>query len=343
MRHRRAVLLAGSFLAVFEILIVIAGCGPFNSAETGPGGGPGGGRHHPAGFADSTVHGPVAKAASTISSAHGGSEDCRGCHGANLDGVGGATGATSCDSCHTAGWRANCTFCHGGTNDSSGAPPRDLSGKTAPAELHFRAHATHLAGGANHRAFDCVQCHLKPTDALSQGHWINSDADTTPMQAEVLSSNATCTTSTAGCLNVTGAAVAARTYTTLTTPGSCTGYCHDPSKAALTVTDTSAIACMSCHPVASMSGRHTTHMNTVQASCYMCHESTVSAQGYAPSGNPTITDVTKHLNGSTDVVFHLSAGTTLANTYNPATRSCNGTCHDSGGSTHTHVPGETWN
>ena len=32
----------------------------------------------------------------------------------------------SCDDCHDEGWRTDCVFCHGGVDDTTGAPPEDI-------------------------------------------------------------------------------------------------------------------------------------------------------------------------------------------------------------------------
>ena len=105
---------------------------------------------------------------------------CTNCHGEDLQGD---LAGVSCDSCHDAGWRSDCTFCHGGTDNASGAPPRDIDGQSATGTLSFQAHTAHVTATANHAAFACAQCHDTPANALTPGHVLLGD--TTPGQAEV--------------------------------------------------------------------------------------------------------------------------------------------------------------
>jgi predicted CxxxxCH...CXXCH cytochrome family protein len=102
-------------------------------------------------------------------SANGGLASCQGCHGGNLDGVG-ATAAVSCAQCHGPAWKTDCTMCHGGTDGTTGAPPKATWGNTADA-VRVGAHAAHVA--ATHALslpVGCGACHPVPADALSAGH-----------------------------------------------------------------------------------------------------------------------------------------------------------------------------
>ena len=58
--------------------------------------------YHPVGWVAEDVHGLAAKLQE---------DTCVACHGSDLEG--GVVGV-SCDTCHPAGWRTECTFCHGG-------------------------------------------------------------------------------------------------------------------------------------------------------------------------------------------------------------------------------------
>ncbi len=98
---------------------------------------------------------------------------CQTCHGAALDG--GFTGV-ACAGCHeeqlppgVATWSRNCVMCHGGGNDSSGAPPRTIWGYQADA-VRVGAHAAHLGGGTLGRAVPCATCHVLPASAFAAGH-----------------------------------------------------------------------------------------------------------------------------------------------------------------------------
>ncbi|MBI5488718.1 MAG: CxxxxCH/CxxCH domain-containing protein [Deltaproteobacteria bacterium] len=114
--------------------------------------------YHPAGWDVPAQHGAAFDT---------GPAACTSCHGSDLRG--GAVGV-SCESCH-AGFRADCTFCHGGLVDPTGAPPEDVAGATATTVRGVGAHSTHVAGGSTWRAdLDCSDCHVVPADALSPGH-----------------------------------------------------------------------------------------------------------------------------------------------------------------------------
>jgi hypothetical protein len=106
-------------------------------------------------------------------------QDCRTCHGPDLTGspdagVGNLTDV-SCDSCHQDGWREDCTYCHGGDSNETGAPPRGLGGTGADFP-----HDAHVASPV-HASRPCSECHVEPTDVLSEGHAF----DDTPGRAEV--------------------------------------------------------------------------------------------------------------------------------------------------------------
>lgn len=98
-------------------------------------------------------------------------ETCVACHGPDLKG--GASGV-SCDTCHSGAthesWRTNCTFCHGGIDNPTGAPPEGISDQTNGAGQAFTVHSTHVEVTSLTSAFDCVQCHVKPADVLAFGY-----------------------------------------------------------------------------------------------------------------------------------------------------------------------------
>jgi predicted CxxxxCH...CXXCH cytochrome family protein len=265
------------------------------SADPTSGGGSSGGEgsttgvagYHPAGFADPEVHGMALKLQG---------EDCRNCHGEELDG---GTVQVSCDECHTPQWRTDCTYCHGGTNDQSGAPPRDLNGETQRALLSFIAHDRHVSE-YEHAAYDCTECHTKPADVLSVGHIF----DDTPAQAEV---DFSLGLSAEGSYDYAG--------------GCSQIYCHSSgqSSAVGQATDSmEAPDCGGCHPSTGttnlaftlLSGRHAFHLGR-GFQCQECHDPTA---------------VTTHVNGQADVSF-AAAGFN----YTSASHSCEGTCH---GATH---------
>ena len=105
-----------------------------------------------------------------------GIETCNGCHGEDLQG--GIVGV-SCEQCHP-GFGANCTFCHGGTDNQTGAPPADLQGNTASFGDAVGAHTAHLSEDSGwHKAIACTECHVVPTHILDPGHADGGHGDLT--------------------------------------------------------------------------------------------------------------------------------------------------------------------
>jgi len=238
---------------------------------------------HPTGWADPAQHGVAAKT---------GSLDCRSCHGQDLNGQG---DAPSCDSCHEAGWRTNCTFCHGGTDNQSGAPPVDLDGSTDTGLQTVGAHTQHVAGG-NHMTYDCGQCHVKPTDVLSPGHVF----DNTPGQAEVDFSDG---------LSSSGS---------YDDPGCSTLYCHGDGQhdnGSMADFTQSINSCSACHGVPPNTGQHQRHVN-MGYECQRCHADV------AGDGN-TITGPDLHVNGEKNV--NLQGG----GNWDSTSGSCDPGCHGS--------------
>jgi predicted CxxxxCH...CXXCH cytochrome family protein len=302
------------FLLVFVPLAAQLACsggsstsGGGDSSTTGtPSPTPTDGHTHPAGYAAASVHGPDMKKQFT---------DCRTCHGAQLDG---GTSAISCDGCHslksdgttpepsTTAWRTDCTFCHGGTDNALGAPPRDLNGATAKADMTFTSHTKHVTADSVHVAYDCVQCHVKPVDVLSTGHAF----DSTKIKAEV---NFTAGISQFGIYGGTQ---------------SCSNlYCHGNGLADNGTYDGhfSPTDCNSCHPtnnahVNNLSGKHDLHLNGANAIiCSDCHSNTVSTSN-------AIINAALHIN---KVKNYAMAGITYAG------GTCNGNCHGKG---HSNLP-----
>jgi hypothetical protein len=253
-------------------------------------------RTHPVGWAAANVHGLATKLQTET--------DCRGCHGPTLEGAAGV----SCDSCHPAGWREDCTFCHGGEEDSTGAPPRDING--AVEGISFDSHSAHVTAGT-HPGYDCTTCHVKPLDVLAPGHLFDDD---TPAVAEVDLAD-----------GLSDRAIYADT--------TCSeAYCHGSGRAddGVVSSDEGAMACDSCHPSAqtssrwgSMSGHHLKHLSTdLGLACRDCHSTSVDASD-ALIGDGT------HVDGSPDIA------PTGAVQWNGST--CTGLCHG-----HTHKADEPW-
>jgi predicted CxxxxCH...CXXCH cytochrome family protein len=193
-----------------------------------------------------------------------------------------------------AGVAGDCTSCHG--SPSSSAPPKDLSGDTAPTAQGVGAHAAHLAPSTWRRAMTCSNCHVVPTSVDSPGH---RDPDNL---AEVIFDT----------LNPAG------TYSTAT--ATCSNqYCHGTG-AGNNGTEVwnvpGALACGGCHSMTGtgMSGDHRRHIGEENMRCSECHADVVSA-------NQTIIGASLHVNGVHEVK--------MANgTFNAITRDCSNTgCH----------------
>jgi predicted CxxxxCH...CXXCH cytochrome family protein len=210
--------------------------------------------------------------------ANAGLSTCQACHGANLDGTGGST-TISCARCHGASWRTDCTFCHGGTDSTSGAPPRTTWGRSGEA-VRVGAHTAHLS--ATHGlsgAVTCATCHVVPTEALSPGH---ADAATATVTFSGLASQgvtaswnrsaATCTTYCHGA-TLSGGTRTAPVWTDLTGGPRACGACHGAPPPA---PHSPSSACGSCH-----SGYTATTVNlaihvngtldVVPLTCTSCH------------------------------------------------------------------------
>lgn len=290
--------------APLAALLLLIGCSPGSFTGAGDGNGgvvPPGGRYHAAGFAAPGLHGAELKQQK---------QDCRSCHGQQLEGQG---AAPSCDACHSASaptaWRTTCTFCHGGGDNMTGAPPRNLDGTSGPGV--FAAHSQHV-GTALAARIDCVQCHVKATDVLSPGHIF----DATPGVAEV---------DFGGGLNAQGK---------LGANGCENLYCHGAGRAddgKVAMSDP-PMTCTSCHPGlasgaagwASMSGQHALHLGASGVTCGDCH-TRVTTDGVALA-NPSL-----HVDGTREVDF-AQAGMS----FDVSAQSCAGTCHG-----HAHA-GQVW-
>ena len=247
-----------------------------SGADDGP-------NYHPDTFTPPEVHGLAAKFQE---------EDCTECHGTDLDG---GTSGVSCDTCHEGGWRTDCTYCHGGTDDLSGAPPTDIDGLST--DLSFAEHDAHVLE-IDHPAEDCVECHDRPSNVLSSGHIFIDDA--TPGIAEV---------AFGGGLSDAGA---------YTSPGSCSNlYCHGNGQSGATgsVDAGETATCTMCHADVEdpgrLSGEHARHVGQGY-DCETCHADVVS-------GDDTITGPDHHVNGRVDV--------RLPTDISRSSGTCTGSCH----------------
>jgi predicted CxxxxCH...CXXCH cytochrome family protein len=236
-----------------------------------------------------------------------GASACNSCHGADLQGGGSGVG---CDDCHQAGWRTDCTYCHGGEDgDTDGLPPQDLDNQTNEAASTFDAHREH-GDAIGHPDYACSVCHPSEgyADALLDvGHWF----DGTPGVAEV---------------SFDGSPQPGGTYSGTT----CSNiYCHGDGRGTGTVSDGSTpMACDSCHPGTNgwndLSGEHERHEERSDG-CQECHKGVVD-----PSD--AITGDALHVDGDVDIDM-----TGSGITWNGTTCS-GGQCH---GEEHSHN-GDDW-
>jgi predicted CxxxxCH...CXXCH cytochrome family protein len=201
----------------------------------------------------------------------------------------------ACDSCHAAGWETDCTYCHGGELDATGAPPQDIDDNADPLTISFPEHAEHV-GGPDHPAYDCVQCHVKPTDALSAGHLFD---DLTPAVAEV---DLSAGISSGGQFDGTS------TCTNLWCHGDGAGDNGRVRKG------DGPLDCNSCHPQSGLNDEHAEHLGE-GVDCAECHPD-VSAQ-------LDIVDPTLHVDGAVQIE--------LPATMDYDGQRCDGVCH---GETH---------
>lgn len=289
---------SGAAAADLEVVRAWIAAGATDVCES-PDTGPVDDGYHPAGWEAPTEHGMAAKHQQ---------DDCLSCHGDDLTG---GTSGISCDTCHDAvdasdavgAWRTDCTWCHGGLDNESGAPPEGISDEIDASDTTFPPHTTHVEATALKSALDCVQCHAKPTDIFSAGHLFLGDA--TPSIAE---------TSFGLGLSDAGRWSA----------GTCSNlYCHGNGRGENgTVSTTESVACGDCHAVTAsgddawegMSGEHEEHIDE-GVRCAECHGDVVSSA-------EAILDVSLHVDGTAQV--SLPAGMSRSG------NTCTGNCHTEG-------------
>lgn len=251
-------------------------------------------RYHAVGYGDPAIHAIEAKMQVL---------GCENCHGATLEGI---PPAASCDHCHRQGWRTDCIYCHGGVENATGAPPRYIDGLQDSPRTLFKVHAEHVAG-RDHRQFDCVQCHAKPTDVLTPGHLFVDD--------------------TSGGLSEVRFAGGLSPMGEWTGDGCTNLYCHGSGRGddGEILADAGERACDSCHPNqdsgrdawGSMSGQHELHLGH-DVTCSECHATVISGGSSNEPG--TIVEPELHVDGVVET--SLPPGMRFSN------GTCDGDCHD---------------
>lgn len=180
--------------------------------------------------------------------------NCQACHGSSL--AGGAANV-ACGTCHDTNlpagvvtWTKNCTMCHGGADNQTGAPPRATWGNTGDL-VRVGAHTAHVGGSAISPPFACELCHVKPVDALDASH-IDNGAATVSFAGRAVRAGAPAPAwdrTSATCSNTACHGVAVPRWTGGPSQATC-GTCHTlpPSAPHPALADTSLTGCSACHP-----------------------------------------------------------------------------------------------
>ncbi len=168
---------------------------------------------------------------------------------------------------------SSCTGCHGGKNDTSGAPPFDVQGATS--SVAVGAHARHLAVGVT-----CETCHRVPASVGAPGHADGTvDVVFGPAAQDPFSAST--------------AAYVSATHTCSSV------YCHAPTWAPGGTTpppwDGAITGCGDCHAAVPAS-----HGAIGSFACSTCHQTTVADPGVLP----TIIPGGAHANGAKDASAH---------------------------------------
>lgn len=198
------------------------------------------------------------------------------------------TNQALCNSCHL-GEAPDCTGCHGGYDNQTGAPPYGLEGETATTTLAVGAHTAHIEGKTMSDGIPCSSCHIIPDAILDFGHLEADQTAEVTFDALAGSSSlwdrASATCSQVYCHgNFNGGYASNQPNWTMQNQAEC-GSCHDVNGNLFT-----------------MSGQHNRHVIEKNIDCYRCHDATVDA-----SRNIIGLDV--HVNGSVEVVFSSGQGT----------------------------------
>ncbi|MFQ6092250.1 MAG: CxxxxCH/CxxCH domain-containing protein [bacterium] len=207
---------------------------------------------------------------------------CAQCHGSDYRG--GQSGS-SCYECHPNG-PEDCTLCHGGVDNETGAPPYGLNGDSLTSYKGVGAHSTHVQSGDLKKGFECIECHREPGAVDDPGHIDSS------LPAEIvwgqLAQTEGATPSWDGistCKDV---------------------YCHGEFAGGETTfnpvwtqVDGTQAACGTCHSMNPTTNAHPDHLTSYDFPCQLCHH------GYVPDESVVIDT---HVNGIKDVVTDPSVG-----------------------------------
>lgn len=205
---------------------------------------------------------------------------------------------TLCALCHSSG-QADCTICHGGTDNQTGAPPQGLEDETSRSSRAVGAHSAHVQDGLFADAFECEECHITPTEVLDTVH-LDGDNIAEVTLSSLAGSSASYSQAGEVCNNV---------------------YCHGSFVGGNTFnpiwTDSSQTVCGSCHNVDShLPWLHEFHVGSAGIRCSICHATVVDDQ-------ENIIGLDLHINGVADTSI---TDWTMCNTCHGTETSCDG-CH----------------
>jgi predicted CxxxxCH...CXXCH cytochrome family protein len=236
-----------------------------------------------------------------------GIKDCETCHGSDLSG---GIAKVACSECHGNG-KDNCLACHGGLNDSTGAPPYGLRGEVDDTTLAVGAHTSHMNGSTISDGVPCNSCHIVPESPWDSTHFDFSLYNGPGVIDSIAEINWGWPDSAGGVWNRDS--------------GSCADtYCHgnfpegnQDNRPQWTGTDQAA--CGTCHDDGSdifqMQHGHILHV-FLGVGCLRCHASTVDS-------SLDIIGPEYHIDGLATVKFEPDSGS-----YSDGTCTNPGGCHD---------------
>ena len=191
----------------------------------------------------------------------------------------------SCFVCHDAPLE-DCTTCHGGVSNTTGAPPDDLDGGLLTSDHGVGAHTAHMEGESlTGSTVACETCHVVPDHYQADGHLDGDD------EAEV---------------QLTGLATAEDAHPVYDhATATCSNtYCHgafgagNADNAPDWTGGTGEVACGSCHdmppPQFPVTRNGITHPPFTE--CYLCYEDVIDESF-------TIINKALHINGTVESNF----------------------------------------
>lgn len=192
-----------------------------------------------------------------------------------------------CFDCHGPG-TSSCTYCHGGTDNQTGAPPVGLRSETSTTALAVGAHTRHIAGGAISDGVSCSECHSVPESVFTPNH-LGADS----------------------IAEMSWGSLAGGPVTWNRTGATCAGtYCHGNFSGGYANnqpvwTGENQAACGTCHDDGNtpqfLTGLHKKH-DEEGIDCYRCHAATVNA-------SLTVIGKQVHIDGQKTVSFSSGSGT----------------------------------